>query len=670
MISIFFATALAFLPGAEHVPQDGAAVDEWVEWAQKAPVSAADEEAAMLAEGAAVALNAWLGQAAYAHHQSEIIKERVRAFHSFMENRGSVLMESWLAGGAPSVQDRVYLPLLKAVRMRAYFDKMLFRVSEPAALDEADRRLWQEMRDLILAGHSALRAAYLGESLTAKRVADLYDFALYWDLRHTGTIMLPFQLGLGPGTAPVAGEMAPAMRLPRWDFALRLPEYRDENPLEISSLFSPRLLVPWLLAIAAYQPTATGDQVENRPVQWPDFPGDAWVTLEEFRGKQPVVLIFTDPTDAWGWHFTIALMLESLYLAYREKCAFFLIHSGNRESYTGVRDFYNEPLLLSANQLSLAHPAVQLAERARAAKMFYLDHPTFTLPFLLDDPGQQTRNAWHDAGTSAAFCLIDREGRVAWYDRLQDYASESLPFYTEFRERRLNAWEDRLRALLEGGGLAEAVRERPLPEWRSRRLDTGEIQGVNPTEGLIRLRTNQGVETFALAPFTRLSRNGDPLILTDFSQGESVRLTFSPIDNTHPTGQLIAVEAAPKSVRLMWITGEILSTNAETRTLEIALDRLDGAESPGLRWWQTVPEHMKAKHPETHAMQRASARLNAEPVKRTFLIDAASWIFVNGLIAQFDEIQPGDRVGVGYPLSEDENESFRADHLRVSRPPQ
>ncbi len=107
-------------------------------------------------------------------------------------------------------------------------------------------------------------------------------------------------------------------------------------------------------------------------------------------------------------HTHIAERVDCLYKIYRDQVEFLFINITVYDGYMPVYDYFGP----AAGRMIADHP-VTPAEKARTAKMFYMGHPQVSIPIVLDDMGQSTRNSFMDPGGAGSFCLVDIEGRVA-----------------------------------------------------------------------------------------------------------------------------------------------------------------------------------------------------------------------------------------------------------------
>ncbi|MCK5344755.1 MAG: hypothetical protein KAR20_15180, partial [Candidatus Heimdallarchaeota archaeon] len=128
------------------------------------------------------------------------------------------------------------------------------------------------------------------------------------------------------------------------------------------------------------------------------------------------------------------------------------------------------------------HP-LTMEERARTAKMFYMGHPQITIPCLLDDMGQTTRNKYMDLGGSASMYLVDINGKIAYRDMTMNDRKEELPIGNDLPcliTIRINALEKAIRRLIanEGKEVAGSGKERILVKSKNLITD-GEIVEID-----------------------------------------------------------------------------------------------------------------------------------------------------------------------------------------------
>ncbi|MCK4746396.1 MAG: hypothetical protein KAT15_05145, partial [Bacteroidales bacterium] len=175
------------------------------------------------------------------------------------------------------------------------------------------------------------------------------------------------------------------------------------------------------------------------------------VRLSSYRGKKPVLLILADPTDAWAWHFHLAEQVDGLHKVYGDQVEFLLIYVTVRDGYMPVYDYFGPQKI----KMVARHP-LTMEERARTAKMFYMGYPQITIPCLLDDMGQTTRNKYMDLGGSASMYLVDINGKIAYRDMTMNDRRQELPCTGSelpcFMPIRINALEKAIRGLIANEG--------------------------------------------------------------------------------------------------------------------------------------------------------------------------------------------------------------------------
>jgi len=390
-------------------------------------------------------------------------------FLSWYDRSETTLFPKWLRGEALSPREKADEALLNAVCFSLYRAvRQKERTKAPLTGDEA--AIAERVKQVELAGQKALTKGYLGQGLSEADLEALRLYAIWIDIRLTGNGLLPNHLGLTqtfPRGAPPPGTPAPEATLLRSEAPLRSAQYSDENPANPADLLRPSVVTEFLLLMQGYEPdpAAPDRRVRSRPVVFPDARPDEIVRLSSFRGKKPVLLVFADPTDVWAWHWKLAPALEPLHQAYRQHIEFFFVATTVHDTHMPVCDF----LGAQPGRHDAVHP-LTLEQRARVCKMFQMYLPHSTVPYLLDDMAQRTRDAYRDQGGGAYFVLIDANGVVAHADYHQDipphWGPKGLRFPYEYLTVRLNHLDARLKAFADGGYHYHKGMATPCPPWR------------------------------------------------------------------------------------------------------------------------------------------------------------------------------------------------------------
>ncbi len=339
-------------------------------------------------------------------------------------------------------------------------------------LTRAEQQIAEYVDNVVGAGREALKKGYLSGRLSADDLRALRAHAMYVDLKCCGGRVLPFHLGLSgytfPGRRPPLGETPPGFTLLRFDVPLGWETYSDRNPRDPTDVLRPAVLREFLLAMTGYRrdPDAAGESVVPLPIDVPAGREADYVRLSSFRGRKGVLFIMASPTDFWAWHWKLAPLVEPLKRAYEKRLEVFFVATTVHDTYMPVMDFFSDS---PRARHSAVHP-VSYEHRARTAKMFYMDFPQCTTPYLLDDPAQRMRDAYRDQGGGAYVVLVGRDGKTAYVDYHQDipghWGAKGLRFPEEFVAVRMNHLESRLASFFANGAVYGKPVETPWPPWR------------------------------------------------------------------------------------------------------------------------------------------------------------------------------------------------------------
>ncbi len=158
--------------------------------------------------------------------------------------------------------------------------------------------------------------------------------------------------------------------------------------------------------------------------------------LKDYIGVKPVLLVFAHPSDYWAWHLTLAVELEAVRLALLPQVETVMVNVSIHDAYMGAEDPFEPKGMVGfwgSGRRTLLHP-INLEERARVARLFYMALPFYRMPMVLDSMGQTIRDAYRDRGGEATFVLVDKAGTVVYWDRGNVLPHpQGKAFYREWR---------------------------------------------------------------------------------------------------------------------------------------------------------------------------------------------------------------------------------------------
>jgi hypothetical protein len=389
--------------------------------------------------------------------------------------------------------------------------------------------------------------------------------------------------------------------------ALRSPSYSDLNPYDPTDVLTWNVLREYLLLMQGYEMQKDGsgnDSFRAKPTKVLETTEDNYVRLSSFRGKKPVLLILANPTDTWCWHWKIAPMLEPLYQACKDRMEFFIVNTTIHDTYMPSRDFFGP----CPGELPAVHD-LSIEQRARTSKMFYMYWPQYTIPYLLDDMSQTTRNAYMDQGGGAYIVLVDLDGKIAYLDYHQNlpphWGPDGVSFADEYVYIRVNHLESRLKAFLDHGCRYDRSAETSLPAWR------------RPPDQTTRDHEGRGLR--------------------------------------EPT---------------IWLSGRVKDVNVQQRSVTIERIRSEADDLKGCRFWQEAGERATAYDPAVTArldVVRSWIADDAQIRDYHFAVDAAVMLFVNGREAELADLKPGDYVGVHYRSFQEGQKELCPEQIRAYR---
>ena len=172
----------------------------------------------------------------------------------------------------------------------------------------------------------------------------------------------------------------------------------------------------FLTYLSGYEPVKNRKgqtYVRLKPEHLKRKPGERaedWVHLGERVGEKPVVLYINDPID--GPVSEAFPAFETIYQAYRDQADIFFVAVDIHDwYYSGMSDQLSggwngrRPNIHSYNR----------EERARKARNRYVESPHATFPCLVGDDYQSVKNFYGTGGGANHWIVIDRDGRIAEY---------------------------------------------------------------------------------------------------------------------------------------------------------------------------------------------------------------------------------------------------------------
>lgn len=612
-------------------------------------------------------------------------RKQFEPFLTWLEREGNALFAKWRRGEKLPAEERRHLPMLQGVCLFRY--RVVRR--KKGELTPEEQRVVAYGNAVVKRGEALLRHGYLGGSFTRPELHELWVYALWLDIRNTGGGVLPFHLGLASGyqgRRPPIGQPARDFTLLRMEAALASPDYSNRNPKHPAGLLRPAspLLQELLLAMQGYEsvPNARPPRVRARPVAVPEGREADTVRLSDFKGRKAVLLVLANATDAWAWHWKICPMLEPLHQAYRDRIAFFFIHTTIHDAHMPVKDFFGP----DPGRHDAVHETA-LWQRARVCKMFYMDRPQCTVPYLLDDMAQRTRNAYRDQGGGAYIVLIDLDGRVAYADYHQDipphWGPKAISFHDEYVYVRMNHLESRLKSFVANGCRYAKAIETPYPTWRKSPEAKGTVAVVDAAAKRLTVAVEEQGEKqergLTVAPTTRVTIDLAPAKVADLEAGDRVTVSWIPGKSGGKSGvtaRRIEAVRDPAAARgrdaTIWLSGRIVSVDPESRVLTVERHQPDVAAMRGWDFWQAAGDKATPFDAGSKArlgIVRKWIEGDADARTVRFVIDDAVDLFLDGHGAVLGELNPGDCVGVLYRTWQDGRPRIYPEQVRAYRVP-
>lgn len=519
-------------------------------------------------------------------------KAKMEAFLQFMESgKGAELMASVLSGEPVADEDGPVVQMVKAfVYTLGKYGQRLPFYERYSAQSEASKTAYKNAETQ---GMAALRKGYLQQPLTDSDMQALRDYAILINIAHTGAKLLPFHLGLSGSGVFKPGDSAPEFCLRTLEDALKSPAYLDVRVSDPTAFLKPEAVEELTRLFERYRPSADGRQVTH------DVPEEkeGMLKLSSFRGKKPVLLILADPVDCYFPQ--LQAMLEPLKRACGDRIQFLFVHVSIHDTRMNPLEYFGP--LKGGNALSL-HPESE-EQRARTAKLFIMRYPNVTVPCVLDNDSQTTRNDWGAQGGDARMTLVDLDGNIAydtcgsWYYWTKgNYSGEVM---------HVNKIERELLALLANGGKADPERKEFTP--------VGEKFAPPEPGGPDRDAPNYGY-------------------------------------NKH-----------------LWFCGKIEAVDVEKKEVTVSRFAPPADKLPGLQFIRQAGETAGLDGQTKLNFQTLENWIQEGAARRAFRLDDSAALFRNGRVASLADLQPGDFVGVYYDLNKDGSETIVPEQLRATR---
>jgi hypothetical protein len=443
--------------------------------------------------------------------------------------------------------------------------------------------------------------------------------------------------------------MAPDFTLDPMEPLLESPRYAENYDLDPLNMMRPIALKEFLLLMDGYEAGPAGRLVAKpfQPVS------DQAVTLSDFRGKKPVMLLFMDPTDAWAWCGKLSPAWEPLYQAVGDKVAFFIISTTIHDRHMPIMDFFKP----GVGRQRVGHPLSQ-EERARRCKAYYMAHPNFTIPYLLDDLAAHVSVAYCEVGGAARAVLVDKEGRVAFHSRERPHCyrfihtTHGLPgLYAQIKAVP-SLMEANVAALLANDGIYDAETMPVVPEWGPLEVvQDARLKSYDPDAGLLTVTHKGGREKKLIVDeWTRVLSAGEEL--AQVAPGTPLYLSFVRAKEGYPSAGTVAVEQEARHYWNMWRaplwhSAVVLDTDPGRRTITARLHVPPKEQMKGLFFWKQAGNRAEAADPRRSWMLPVVRDWVTRP-DRTFRVhvDRATYFWLNGWPATVSDLRAGDYLGI------------------------
>jgi hypothetical protein len=230
-------------------------------------------------------------------------------------------------------------------------------------------------------------------------------------------------------------------------------------------------------------------------------------------------------------------------------------------------------------------------------------YPNVTVPCVLDNDSQTTRNDWGAQGGDARMTLVDLDGNIAYdtcgswfYWTKGNYSGEAM---------QVNKVERELLALLANGGKADPERKEFTP--------AGEKFALPEPGGPDRDAPNYGY------------------------------------------------------TKHLWFCGKIEAVDAEKKEVTVSRVAPPANELTGLQFIRQAGEAAGLDGQTKLNFQTLENWIQEGAARRAFRLDDSVALFRNGRVASLADLKPGDFAGVYYDLNKDGSSTIVPEQLRATR---
>jgi hypothetical protein len=569
-------------------------------------------------------------------------------FLSWWNDTGVAGFDRWAAEGFPLKFDRDHL-------IYATLGIVCIRFNSPDILGHPypDRAKCQAYVNGFAAdGAKLLKKGYLTGQFTRAEYDRMRLYAVYV-YGMEGAQFWPWNLGLTPGNPLVPGDVAPDFTLPKLQAVLKSPAYSDLHTFERMRIFHSEVAAELLQIMDGYE--ADPKEPDHiRPKPYRCAYSDS-VTLSASRGKKPVCLILMDGADYYC--NSVSSMWEPLYQATKDQVDWYFVNITMHDYRTWIHNFFKPDTGLQ----DYNHP-IAIETRAQTAKMYCMQYPNISIPFLLDDMAQHTLNAYRADGGNAVTFLIDKNGLITYDSRQQpiyDFIGRGQ-FPYDWKNQYLCLLEANLKDLLANGGVWTG-KASVMPDWhRPAYLENVSIAQVNPAAGTL---TVAGADKKA----TVMEVDQRTRILFANNPGNGWRIDrLTPADLAAGTAASIVYEAdhsaAGRTADMVLLGGMTLNSDvgdAEAKYIytpaivtEIKDSVITARLAPrpktqieGLNFWQQAGDRAENKTSNTAWELPVIEDLVARPDQPlTIHVDRGTEVIINGMMGKLSDLRAGDFV--------------------------
>ncbi len=630
----------------------------------------------------------------------------MESFEKFEQTTGREFKKNILDGNTLSKEGEKYYYIISTMILKEYRDRRLERKASAfekgkGQLDDDELKLHRFVKPILDQASGILKKGYAREQVSADemRILRLYRSWLAMTVMPVvsflpGQVFDHYQHGGNPSSAYV-GKVIPDLRMAKLHSVLNRPSYSDEPPEKVSDHLRVRGLLEFVNPMKGFE-VQENEQGKRgcfkKPLPPKSADEDGFVRLSDAVGKKPALYYFSDPNDSYS--IQGLFLLEAMYRYYKEDIDFYIVANTIGDTRMSMPAYFGR---YKGGKFPASHAFTE-EERARQCKLYYMQIPFRTIPYLLDDISRTAEDTLsritdkEQHGGYACALLVDVDGKLVYPGWVGCYPE--LPLISRSKEegKGLSQWISIRSSLVERAVHALVANHGKYHEgfWKyfeDRKnnalnpsvsititevdLENQLILGVDRTGTVYKVQANVRTRllpkghAYPLSDMTAATMNKQ---LARYKSGEAIYFMYEKKEGSVFLATLLGKGKPPYENGYppflnMYVNGEVTAIDNEKRLMTVVMPKPNPMEWHGYQFWKEAGEDVKAWDGDP-ARGSGGAKtwlpitkrlLEGTEEDRTFHLafDDAVHILRNGYRAKFEDLKVGDYLGIGYPIKQD-----------------